>query len=251
MYPAVQGRPVHFHVGQAQMPYDVHSLVLSADSPACKTLLARPLKAPIALPTVSPDDFAALTKWLYEHAPPVFDSSADLSSLCKLWVSAMALGLWQKANTLMRLGMVAAMPSDVLCSIDVVRWVFANTPSSSPLRDYIIAIFVQRSKPDRSFLLQHSPVDGEICSKFNAFAKKFQMARHKFAVSKDQGPWGTDENGFPTFDYKKVLALKGEQEPLPLPPYLVWDEKAVELPDCFFIFPGTLTYVEGLAAVLK
>ena len=151
----------------------------------------------------------------------------------------------------MRLGMEAMFPATAKCYIDVVRWVFANTPASSPLREYIIAIFAQRSEFDDSVFLTKDPKDSEIWSKVTAFMKKLDLARRVFARGKTGSAWSVDANGLPVFDWEVARDWKPVQEEFPLPPYLVWDENAVDVPDCFFIFPGTAAYEDSLGQVLK
>jgi hypothetical protein len=52
--------------------------------------------------------------------------------------------MWQPQNTILRIAMALMQPKEFICSIDVVRWVYANTSRYSTLRGFVGAIFCQR-----------------------------------------------------------------------------------------------------------
>jgi hypothetical protein len=251
MYPAASGRPVRFHIGNSHKPFDVHSTILVTASSAFESFLEKPLTGPIILRSISPEDFITLIQWLYDSIPPTFPHPQDLFTLVKLWTVAAQLGLWRKANTLMRIGMETMHPASAKCDINILRWVFANTPASSPLRDYIIAIFTQRSDFDESVFHTTGPEDSEIWSKTAAFMKKLEVVRGMFGRWRGGSAWSMDANGLPLFNWEVARDWKEGQGKYALPPYLVWDENAADVPDCFFLLQGTVAYEEGLAHALK
>ncbi|KAJ4359945.1 uncharacterized protein N0V89_000504 [Didymosphaeria variabile] len=246
MYPSESGHPIRFLVGPAQMPFDVHSDILDDWSPAFSPNLLS-VKSPLGIPSMTPEHFGTLTKWLYDRVPPTFKAASDLLRICELWVAACQLGLWAQANTLMRLGMELMQPPSYICSKDTVHWVFSNTPASSPLRGYIIAIFAQRSQ----FVLDNtSPYDAEIYRLTASFHRNLEHARKVLDCKKAGVAWGKDRNGLFVFAPKMEKEWK-EVGGLPMPEYLVWDKVGMNVPDSFFVQPGTGVYREGLAGCLK
>ncbi|KAF2443122.1 hypothetical protein P171DRAFT_487077 [Karstenula rhodostoma CBS 690.94] len=250
MYPLTPGDPHRFLVGPSQMPFDIHTSTLAEASPSFTVAFISSIKSPLALPNMTPEDFGALTKWLYTNVPPTFARATDLQRICELWVAACQLGLYLKANTLLRLGMELMTPADRICSMDTVRWVFAHTLASSPLRGFVIAILAQRSQPD--FASPFRPGDMEIWKERNGFMLKLQHARKLLAFATRN----TDGRVVVDFDRANKEGKGMGQGNLPMPEFLVWDERVWNaegfvVPDRFFVFPGTVEYEEGLVEFLK
>lgn len=246
--------PIRFLVGETKMAFDVHASLLTDNSsaPAFRELSHITTFTPFVLTSVTPEDFGTLSKWLYEPGnPPTFKDNDDLAHLCSLWVAACKLGLHRKANTLLRLGMELMQPDSFICSMATFRWVFANTPPSSPLRGFIGALRVQR--PDPVFFYDEEPGDEEIRKVTYAFLKTFERARMTIAKrNPPKSAWAVDAKGGIVFDpepAKKVQDRVAFQ--LPVPEYLVWDEEASDLPDLFFVVPETEEFVDGLEEGLK
>jgi hypothetical protein len=105
-------------------------------------------KKAIELPNIDPEAFHALCQWIYDKAsPPNPTKAANLQLLVELWVAAGKLGLHEKQNTLMRIGMALMQPKEFVCSFATVRWVYEHTAANSSLRPYIITIFCERGPP--------------------------------------------------------------------------------------------------------
>jgi hypothetical protein len=245
MYPLYSGGAIRFLVGPTQMPFDVHVSILAANSPAFDTDSIKSRKSPFALSSMTPADFGTLTKWLYDTIPPTFTCASDLQRLCELWVAASQLGIWGKANTLMRLGMALMTPSTRVCPDATVRWVFAHTPMSSHLRSFIIAIYAQRSQPD--FATAFVPGDMEIWTARTVFMRKLEHARKLFAF----GEWGLD--GTLKLDNKKMSGANGGvgEGKLPVTGVLVWNVDGDIGPDTHLLAPEMKAYKDGLVEELK
>ncbi|OAG01950.1 uncharacterized protein CC84DRAFT_1251913 [Paraphaeosphaeria sporulosa] len=250
MYPHAPGLPVRFLVGLAQMPFDIHTNILVDDSPRFTPAFLARLTAPLALPNMTPEAFGALTKWLYTRDPPIFSCASELQHLCELWVAAAQLGIYLKANTLLRLGMELMTPGDRVADFGTARWVFSNTPAGSPLRGFVIVILAQRSQPN--FAAPFQAGDVEIWKARTAFMGKLQHARKVLAF----GTRNADGRVTLDFEKEKREGMGVGLGKLPMPAFLVWDEKVWNdrgqvVPDRFFVFPETEEFHEGLVGWLK
>jgi hypothetical protein len=147
------GAPVRFCVSKATAAtlFDIHQHFLVQESPLIRDSrgLARIMKKKaIELLNIDPEAFLALCQWIYDKAsPPNPTEAANLQLLVELWVAAGKLGLHEKQNTLMRIGMALMQPKEFVCSFATVRWVYEHTAANSSLRPYIITIFCERGPP--------------------------------------------------------------------------------------------------------
>ncbi|KAL5413996.1 hypothetical protein PMIN04_009207 [Paraphaeosphaeria minitans] len=250
LYPCAPGLPVRFLVGSAQTPFDVHTSILVDASPCFTWTFIAGIQASLALPAITPEVFSALTKWLYARNSPQFSRANELQHLCELWVAGAQLGIYLKANTLLRLGMELMTPSDRVCDFATARWVFANTPAGCPLRGFVVAVLAQRSQPD--FASPFQAGDVEIWRARSAFMGRLEHARRLLAFGTSNGD-GSVTLGFEKGKQEGMGVGKGR---LPMPDFLVWDEKVWNkmgevVPDRFFVFPGTEEFEEGLVEWLK
>jgi hypothetical protein len=245
IHPLQVGEPIRFLVGPEQMPFDVHISTLAVNSPAFNTDSIESFKSPFALPSVKPEEFGLLTKWLYKKVPPTFMHAADLQRLCELWVAASQLGIWEKANALLRQGMELMTPSSYVCPAATTRWVFSHTPASSPLRGFVIAVYAQRSQPD--FATTFQPGDMEIWKARTAFMRKLEHAR-KLLVFGEQGLDGIAELRLGKINEVNGGVGKGK---LPVPGFLVWNFSGDLVPDTYYLAPETKDYEDALVEWLK
>ncbi|KAJ4291945.1 hypothetical protein N0V90_009843 [Kalmusia sp. IMI 367209] len=250
------GPPTSFLIGPSPSPmsFDVHTTLLAQHSPIFNNIYGRPktIADSIVLPSATPDEFLELCFWLYEKTPPKFSGAHDLGRMCRLWVVAAKLGLWQKMNTLLRLGMELMQPREFKCDVGVVRWVFGNTAEGSPLRGFIIAIFCQRCEPDINYFFLRASGDEDIFREASAFLKDLEVARRRYAVGRVASAWASDGKKMPVFSHKVIsTGGVGSDAEYPLPRYLVWDYKGVDLPDAHFVLPYGTVLEDGLADGLK
>lgn len=237
---------VNIIVGPTATPFTMEISLFSTESPAFATSLADHTASAtpptLTIESIPATHFTILTNWFTTHTPPSFPTAADLPLLVQLWVSASRLGLWQKANTLLRLGMETMLPATAVCAFSTVRWVFANTAASSPLRGYIVAIFVQRGLGPETFVAPREDGDEHIWALLPVVQGRLSKARLEYKAIKGDTAWGKDEAGGPVFEAEKMK----QEEKLPFPEYLVWDDEATDVPDGFFLFPDTVAYEKGL-----
>jgi len=167
------------------------------------------------------------------------------------------LGIKDKMNTIMRLGMALMQPKEYKCSIETVEWVYEHTDPRSKLRGYIIAIFCQRG-PDATSALFNTR--GEIMRdalKFFGILNKVRAGNPKGIDGYELPPQVTTAH---TFQPSKVpgqpgqffwTLVTGEEEidkskiEYPLPSFLVWGEKWQDLPDEHFFVKVEDEYQEG------
>lgn len=260
-YPtASAGEPVTFYVGSLSSftRFDIHQL-LSISSPLFNDLAdnARIITRPVEQPNTDPDIFRLVCTWLYERKPPVATVPEDLLTLMKTWVTLGKLGIWDKQNTIMRLGMALMQSKEYQCPVETVRWVYQHTPPSSKLRGYIIAIFCQRGP--RISAETFSPENTKLC--FFRDAINFFSVLNKVRNGNPQGLDGYDLHGqFPMVHHfahadraggvMATLLTHGEDVDrsrikYPLPSFLVWGEKWEHLPDMHFFVDKVDAAVEG------
>jgi hypothetical protein len=133
------GRPIRFNVGPEPWEFDIHHDRLIAVSPLFTDPSGIPHLIPfdIELPITDPDIFHVVCQWLYNGNPPDATTARDLLELMQSWVVLGKLGVWDKQNTIMRLGMALMQPKKFVCEIATVKWVYENTEPGCKLRGYI------------------------------------------------------------------------------------------------------------------
>jgi hypothetical protein len=142
------GKNIAFQVGPEARFFIIH-LSLLIVSPLFATASGIPhskTTPTITLPPTDPTAFQVVCTWLYIRKPPVATSASDLLPLMKIWVALSKLGIWDKQNTIMRLGMALMQPAEFVCEISTVKWVYENTEPGCKLRGYIVAIYCQRGE---------------------------------------------------------------------------------------------------------
>jgi len=175
----------------------------------------------------------------------------------ELWVTLGYLGIKDKMNTIMRLGMALMQPKEYKCSIETVEWVYEHTDPRSKLRGYIIAIFCQRGPDATSALLN---TRGEIMTdalRFFAILNKVRAGNPKGIDGYELPPEVTMAH---TFQPSTVLGQSGQffrtlvtgaeqvdasKIEYPLPRFLVWGEKWQDLPDEHFFVTAEDEFQEG------
>jgi hypothetical protein len=269
-YPGV-GVPITFLVGPATNPtrFDMHHSLLSKVSPlfTMPNGLPRIILRDISLPNVEPATFRTLFTWLYERQPPDYTSETNLLDLMKLWVSAGELGIWRTQNTVMRLGMALMQPKKFVCEIETARWVYENTPSGSPLRDYIITIFCQRGPPITPTMF--SPTNERLGIFRDAvdFLRILNIVRAGNPKGMDgcelhtrfpmQHTWSPGQDELAPVRVRGCLVTGGEHVEwtkieYPLPSFLVWGNKWEVLPDMHFVSEhGVRTTAENVSKQIE
>lgn len=142
-----QGYPIRFLVGSHLDQFDVHSSILTRFSP----LFHEPSEQfpetshPITLSPISAADFSDLLAWLYGHKAPRCNSSADLPSLMRLWITAGALGMRRTQNLVMGLAVRLMQSPRHTIEMETVHHVYKHTRKDSPLRKFVVAVLCQRA----------------------------------------------------------------------------------------------------------
>lgn len=239
---------VRFLVGPTGLPFDVHTTLLASASLVFTSRVFFAINTPKPLPDMTPEAFGALTKWLYTRIAPTFSKAEDLQLLCETWVAAAQLGMHGQANALLRIGKELMSPPDRECGFGTARWVFKNTPPSSPLRGYIVALLAQRSQPDFSSPFQHGDVD--IWKARNDFMRVLVQARKRIASNAiAQNSNGGVLHGLG--QGTRALGTGVGLEHLPVPEFLVWEAQGAQEPVCFRVWPDSGEFEDGLVGWLK
>ena len=178
----------------------------------------------------------------------------------ELWVALGKLGIYDKMNTIMRLGMALMQPKEFKCEIETVRWVYNHTHKKSKLRRYIVAIFCQRGPDVTTELFASANVKLSI---FRDAVKFFNILNKVRAGN----PKGIDDYELPTrfamahtyqpselpnqpSQFFGTLVTGGEEVDqskieYPLPSFLIWGEKWQDLPDEHYFVTAEDKFREG------
>ncbi|EAT78963.1 hypothetical protein HBH56_072310 [Parastagonospora nodorum] len=257
---ASAGEPITYCVGpkSTSTRFDIHQLLLCTSSPLFNEPSGVPkiITRPLYLPTIDPTIFRLICVWLYEGIPPAAETPNDLLILMKIWVALSKLGIWEKQNTIMRLGMALMQPREFTCGIETVRWVYENTAPGSKLRGYVVAIFCQRGAEITKEMF--SPRIEKL-GIFRDAVKFFKILNRVRAGN----PRGVDGYGFHASE--DVLYMWDVNDPsrvvatvvvdleevdysrirYPLPSFLVWGDRWEDLPDKFFFIHKNEGLKEG------
>lgn len=190
--------------------FDVHNRVLSTWSPLFENIDGKPKHVTkyLTLPTIWEQDFHLLMIWLYEDRHPAFTTPEGLRDLVQLWITAGALGMWKKQNTILRLCMELMQPPGFTVDIETIIYVYDNTKTDSKLRQFIAALFCQRA-PVQQHFFSNLALGHSIWKDIVAFQKILYNVRMKNPV------------GINGYDFRKEAKTDYSRVRWPLPNYLV------------------------------
>jgi hypothetical protein len=252
---SLTGKNIAFQVGPEARFFIIHLRLLTV-SPLFATASGIPhskTTPTITLPSTDPTAFQAVCTWLYIRKPPVATSASDLLPLMKIWVALSKLGIWDKQNTIIRLGMALMQPKHFICEIDTVKWVYENTEPGCKLRGYIVAIYCQRGAQVSKEVFVPEITGLGIFTDCVAFMRVLASVRRANPRGKDG--YNLHEHFTTTYAQNGDgggevcwLITGGEEVDASgieygLPSFLVWDDEWQDLPDEHY-FVGMESVVE-------
>jgi hypothetical protein len=252
---SLPGKNIAFQVGPKARFFIIHLRLLTV-SPLFTTVNGIPHSKPtptITLPSTDPVAFQAVCTWLYIRKPPVATSASDLLPLMKIWVALAKLGIWDKQNTIMRLGMALMQPKHFICEIETVRWVYENTEPGCKLRGYTVTIYCQRGADVSKEVFAPEITGLGILTDCVKFMRVLASVRRANPRGKDG--YNIHEHFTTTYTRNSDgggevcwLLTHGEEVDLSrieyrLPSFLVWGGKWQDLPDEHY-FVGMESVVE-------
>ncbi|KAF2732988.1 hypothetical protein EJ04DRAFT_524856 [Polyplosphaeria fusca] len=241
------GFPTTLLIGASKKQFDIHNTLLWKLSDHFKKMdgLPKNLIKPIVLPDISDDLFKQICEWIYDIRTPSYSSPTDLLNLIMLYMTAASLGISSYQNAIIRFIMALCNEHTFEIPVEVVKFVYENTASSSKLRGFITMLFCQRSTPQEAFF---EPEIARLGITEDAVA--CLKILYKVRMMNPQGINGYDlDKEFPmVWNHSKERGLFQMRETrdithtldrkrlrFPLPNYLVWGENWESMPDRFFV----------------
>jgi hypothetical protein len=152
---------VKLDVGESRAPFDVHLELLCSCSPYFDHFFRKRTEEAldnqaIHLPNFEIDTFAEIVLWMYRGEQSLRPlHKRTMHFLLKLWLLAKDLEMARMQNS-----------REILCP-DAINLVYLQTLPSSPLRHFVVDVYIHRSKVDRNAInFQHAPRQflEDICS---------------------------------------------------------------------------------------